>query len=191
MTQYFTTREEFGLDDIGSKVSFRLQSTASYSDVEMKKAVEETGEVDTLFRTATQLALVGWARGVYGCVELDSGVEEVTDVFDRLGVRYDNEPGVSLELAELTPKRIVRFFRHEISAFIKKERIPSFLSRKYSRRADREFDHFIFPCAEYMDLDEGASTALIFAYQKMDARLKTGFAERADRVIMAVRAKEE
>jgi hypothetical protein len=191
MTQYFNTRAEFGLGDIGSKVSFRLQSTASYSDVEMKESIEKTGEVDTLFRTATQLALVGWARGVYGCVELESGIEEVVEVFDRLGVSYDNETGAALELSQLTPKRLVRFFRHEISAFIQKERTPSFLSRKYSRRADREFDHFIFPCAEYMDLDEGASAALLLAYQKMDARLKTGFAERAERVISAIRAKDE
>jgi hypothetical protein len=191
MTQYFNTRAEFGLGDIGSKVSFRLQSTASYSDVEMKESIEKTGEVDTLFRTATQLALVGWARGVYGNVELETGVKEVVEVFDRLGVSYDNSAGAVLELNELTPKRLVRFFRHEISAFIKKERTPSFLSRKYSRRADREFDHFIFPCAEYMELDEGASAALLSAYQKMDARLKTGFAERAERVICAVKAKDE
>jgi hypothetical protein len=191
MTQYFTTRAEFGLGDIGSKVTFRLQSTASYSDVQMKESIEKTGEVDTLFRTATQLALVGWARGAYGSVELEDGIEEVTDVFDRLGVRYDNEAGTGLELNELTPKRLVRFFRHEISAFIKKERVPSFLSRKYSCRADREFDHCIFPCAEYMELSEGASVALLSAYHKMDARLKTGFEERAERVISAVRAKEE
>jgi hypothetical protein len=157
----------------------------------MKESIEKTGEVDTLFRTATQLALVGWARGAYGNVELEDGIEEVTDVFDRLGVRYDNEAGTGLELNELTPKRLVRFFRHEISAFIKKERVPSFLSRKYSCRADREFDHCIFPCAEYMELSEGASVALLSAYHKMDARLKTGFEERAERVISAVRAKEE
>jgi hypothetical protein len=42
-----------------------------------------------------------------------------------------------------------------------------------------------------MELDEGASAALLSAYQKMDARLKTGFAERAERVICAVKAKDE
>jgi len=187
MSQYFRTRDEFGLPNYGDTVIFRLQSTASYSDIEIKQAVEQTGEPGTLFRVATQLALIGWAHGAYGSVELDTGVENVTSVFDRLGVSYDNAPGAGLELNELTPKRLVRFFRHEISAYIAREKVPSFLSRKYSRRGDRMFDHLLFPCAEYMEMGDEASEALLLAYRKMDARLHTGFADRAERIMDAVK----
>jgi len=186
MTQYFRTREEFGLPDLAKTVSIKLLTTASYSDPVMKESIDATGQTEVLYKVAVQIAMVGWAHQVYGKVSIEDEEREITDIFDECGVKYDNESGASLKIEDITPKRLVRFFRHEISAYIALERTPSFLSRKYADRKSRAHNRYLFPCAEYIEMPLDAAEALLSTYGKMDQRLGTSFKERAERVLTAV-----
>merc|ERR1712232_753195 len=86
----------------------------------------------------------------------------------------------------LTPKRLARLFRFQISEWILNNR-PSFLSTKYLLECNNP--EKVFPCAEYF-IDESESGELIQAYSNLDALMDTNFVSKVNSVIRARKTSE-
>lgn len=91
-----------------------------------------------------------------------------------------------IQPSDLTPRRIQRFFRKQISDYIKdNEKVLPYLWKKYST-LDKRYRHITFPGAESLIItDKDEAVYLIQTYEELDRRMETEITERIKRVFMA------
>lgn len=138
-----------------------------------------------LFRAAVQIAIVGAGNHNYGAIRDQNGdVKNLTEIFSLCGVHFNMKVNEKYKDDDFSVRRLTRFFRYQISEFIRKNARPSYLWRKYSDQ-NPDFAHICFPGAEHLVESKQEVEYLIKVYKKMDEVLKTNFLIRLQRVFVA------
>jgi hypothetical protein len=156
----------------------------SYSDSAICKSVKETGMEKELLCSAIQTAIVGTGNKRYGSVVVNNEVVDIEGLYDKCGVKTKLNLGVILQPGDMTGRRLQRFFRKQISEYIKKTGASSYLWRKYSDHDDK-YKHIVFPGAEHLVENNDEMLYLFKTYVQLDARLNTRISERIERVLNA------
>jgi len=156
----------------------------SYSDSDVFQTVKKTGMQKELLCSAIQTAVVGFGNRRYGSVLVGGNLVDIEGLYKKCGVRVKLELGAVLEPGELTPRRLQRFFRKQISDFVKNTGTASYLWRKYSTHSEK-FKASVFPGAEHLVENEEEVKYLLATYEQLDSRLGTHISERIERVLNA------
>jgi hypothetical protein len=156
----------------------------SYSDSDVYDKIKKTGKQKELLCSSIQTAIVGIGNKRYGSVSVGGELLDIEKLYKDCGVKVKLELGTTLEPGDLTGRRLQRFFRKQISDFIKKTGTSSYLWRKYSDH-DEKYKHITFPGAEHLVEKEDEISFLYKTYLQLDLRLNTRIAERIERVLNA------
>jgi len=106
-----------------------------------------------LLHTSVQIAIVGAGNKNYGFIRKNGIIINLIDIFKKLNIKYLNSIQAKLADDDLTPRRLVRFFRYQIRNFLVENKgISSYLWRKYGNSfAAVDTMRFIcFPGAEHL-----------------------------------------
>jgi hypothetical protein len=156
----------------------------SYSDSDIYQKIKTTGMQKELLCASVQTAVVGMGNKKYGAVSVSGKLVDIETLYKQCGVKVKLELGNNLEPGDLTGRRLQRFFRKQISEYIKKSGIASYLWRKYSTH-DEQYKHVVFPGAEHLVEGEDEILYLLATYKELDSRLNTHISERIVRVLSA------
>jgi len=138
-----------------------------------------------LLYCAIQTAIVGYGNKTYGEFELDGEKIDVKALYKEFGVKDELLQSARLELGDLTPRRLQRFFRVQIKLFLEQnQNISPYLWKKYSNH-EEQFRTVTFPGAESLVNTKAEAIFLIQTYEELDARLGTNIKERVKRVLFA------
>ena len=161
------------------QVDFQPLSTDTYDEREIDKAVRSSDPY-SLFIIAVQWAIIGMGGKSTGEYFQNGKRCSVVVLMDKLGVNYKAAQNSKLGPGELTPKRLARYFRQEISDQILNKAIPpSFLHQKYNPTSDPAY---CFPGAEYL-VTKDQAPGIVDAYAKLDKERGTNFSTRVSRII--------
>jgi hypothetical protein len=162
-----------------------LMSTDSYNETLIIEKIRKTGKQETMLACALNMSIVGYGNKKYGNVLHNGIVIKIEEFLLSTGVLLKNEPNKLLKDDDLTPQRLCRVFRYEIQNYIQKNRIASYLFRKYSTRNPKFFD-ICFRGAEYLDnLTNEQKVYLLETTAAMDLKINTHVTERVKRVFEA------
>lgn len=156
----------------------------SYSDSDVFKTIKETKMQKELLCSSIQTAIVGYGNRKYGSVLVAGNLVEIEGLYKKCNVRVKLDLGAVLEPGDLTPRRLQRFFRKQISDYIKKTGTASYLWRKYSDHSEK-YKSVVFPGAEHLVESEDQVEYLLATYRQLDSRLGTHISERIERVLGA------
>jgi len=156
----------------------------SYSDSEIYTKVKSTGMEKELLCSAIQTAVVGMGNKKYGAVSVGGNMVDIEELYRKCDVKVKLSLGAVLNPGDLTGRRLQRFFRKQISEYIKRTGISSYLWRKYSNH-DERYKHIVFPGAEHLVETNDEMLYLYKTYVQLDARLNTKISERIERVLNA------
>jgi hypothetical protein len=164
---------------------FEAVSRDSYSDVEVLKTIKQKKGMTPLFYAALQTSIVGFGNKSFGEFKLDEENIDVLSVYKEFNVKSDLQQGAKLAPGDLTPRRLQRFFRFQISQYIEEnENIYPYLWKKYSS-LDIKFRKITFPGAESMIDTPEEAKYLLETYHELDTRIGTNICERIRRVLLA------
>jgi len=164
---------------------FEAISRDSYSDVEVLKTIKQKKGLTPLFYAALQTSIVGFGNKSFGEFKLNEENVDVLSVYKEFGVKSDLQQGAKLSPGDLTPRRLQRFYRFQISQYIAdNENLYPYLWKKYSN-LDTKFRHITFPGAESMVETPEEAKYLLETYSELDTRIGTNICERIKRVLLA------
>ncbi|CAO3648163.1 unnamed protein product [Cunninghamella echinulata] len=177
-----TEQQYFSNDDLKTLVgsidigNFGIISQDSYSDSEIWKTIKQKKAEKQLLCCAIQTAIIGFGNKSYGEFKLD---------YDAYGVKDDLNLGSKIAPGNLTPRRLQRFFRVQISNYIlDHHEIAPYLWKKYSN-LDNKYRHLTFPGAEFLVENKDEALYLMDTYTELDKRLKTDVKSKIERVLVA------
>lgn len=156
----------------------------SYSDRAIFKTIKETKKEKELLCSAIQTAVVGMGNKKYGSVAIGNELVDIEKLYKECNVHIKLELGTVLQPGDLTGRRLQRFFRKQISEYIEKTGIASYLWRKYSTQ-DEKYKKVVFPGSEHLVENLEEATYLFEVYRTLDSRLNTRISERIHRVYQA------
>jgi len=167
--------------DLGDMELVRMDS---YSDSDIFVSVKKTGMQKELLCSAVQTAVVGMGNKKYGAVSVKGSMVDIENLYKKCDVKVKLELGAVLQPGELTGRRLQRFFRKQISEYIRTTGTASYLWRKYSTH-DERYKHLVFPGAEHLVETQDSIQYLFETYRELDKRLNTKISERIERVLNA------
>jgi hypothetical protein len=182
--QYLTgvqIQELIGDIDISDLELVRMDS---YSDTDIYNTIKKTKKSKELLCSAIQTSLVGMGNKKYGSVSISGTMVDIEDLYKKCDVKVKLELGAVLQPGDLTGRRLQRFFRKQISEYIKKTGTSSYLWRKYSDHNEK-YKHLVFPGAEHLVESEDEVSYLLTTYKQLDSRLNTQITDRILRVLGA------
>lgn len=185
MTNQHLTNSELGsLVEPQDLTDFKVVWQDSYSDTEIWKTITSLKAVQPLLSCAIQTSVVGFGNKIFGEYEYKGEKVDVKKVYALYNVKSDLDS--KIQPSDLTPRRIQRFFRKQISDYIKdNEKVLPYLWKKYST-LDKRYRHTTFPGAESLIItDKDEAVYLIQTYEELDRRMETEITERIKRVFMA------
>jgi len=186
MSEQYLTQEQ--LQEIVNVTDFenlKVISRDSYSDMEICNTIKKRKAMSPLLYCAIQTAIVGYGNKTYGEFELDGEKIDVKALYKEFGVKDELLQSARLELGDLTPRRLQRFFRVQIKLFLEQnQNISPYLWKKYSNH-EEQFRTVTFPGAESLVNTKAEAMFLIQTYEELDARLGTNIKERVKRVLFA------
>jgi hypothetical protein len=168
------------LGELHTQRGFSLCATDSYNEDAIATKVKAFSPEDKniLFEAVLNNAIIGYGQKNFGVVKIEDKYLEIHDIYNKYGISMNNLPGSSLAEDELTPNRLMRFFRHYIRDWIKENKTGSYMWRKYSTR-DPTMMHICFRGAEYLDdLTKEEADYLIQTTINMDKVLGTNMIDR-------------
>ena len=134
---------------------------------------------------AIQIAIIGAGNKSFGAIRLDDDtIVPLVTIFRKYNVRYENVVNSKLDKGELTPRRLMRFYRHCTKSFIENNNRPSYLWLKYSDH-NSEYRNICFPGAEHLVTNKDEYQYLCEVYKNVDKVLGTSFNIRLQRVGVA------
>jgi len=133
-----------------------------------------------------QMAVIGSGNQNYGFIKDENGeVIQLVDFFKEKNILYKNVLNSSLSDDDLTPRRMVRFFRFHVQNFIVQNNRPSYLWLKYANKENKDLVKICFPGAEHVVKNKEEALFLLKTYESLDNILKTSFCVRLRRVFVA------
>jgi len=163
---------------------FELVRMDSYSDQAVYETIKNTKKEKELLCSAVQTAVVGMGNKKYGAASVNGELIDIEKLYKECNVKVKLELGTVLQPGDLTGRRLQRFFRCQISDYIKKTGIASYLWRKYSDH-NENYKHLVFPGAEHLVEKEDELLYLFEVYKALDQRLNIKITERIQRVYNA------
>jgi hypothetical protein len=157
-----------------------LVSTESYNEELIAEKIKSFGPQarDLLFDATLNNAIIGYGQKNFGVVKIEDKFLEIHDIYKKYNVLMNLPQGANLGEDELTPNRLMRFFRYDIRDWINKNNTGSYLWRKYSRK-DPGMMPICFRGAEYLeDLTPQQADYLIETVMNMDRTLGTNMIDR-------------
>jgi hypothetical protein len=182
--QYLTGNEIQNLIGYIDLSDLELIRMDSYSDQAVFENIKKTKKEKELLCSAIQTAVVGMGNKKYGSVSIGSALIDIESLYKDCQVKIKLELGTVLQPGDLTGRRLQRFFRKQISEYIKETKTASYLWRKYSNH-DETYRHLVFPGAEHLVENEDELLYLFEVYRTLDERLNTKISERIRRVYNA------
>jgi hypothetical protein len=165
--------------------NLKVISRDSYSDTEICKTIKKRKAMSPLLYCAIQTAVVGYGNKTYGEFQLDGEKVDVKNLYKEFGVKDELQQSAKLELGDLTPRRIQRFFRVQIQSFLEQNTdVSPYLWKKYSTHEEK-FRTITFPGAESLVESKEEALYLLQTYVELDMRLGTNIQERVKRVLFA------
>jgi hypothetical protein len=158
-------------------------SNQSYNEEAIAQKIKSLGtEAEQLLLEATiNNAVVGYGQKRFGLVKIEDHYLQIHRIYQRYGVLMNLRPGANVAEDELTPNRLMRFFRHFIRDWIREKQVGGYMWRKYSSR-DPKMMHICFRGAEYLeDLTKEEADYLLQTTINMDRVLGTTFTDRVQR----------
>jgi len=164
-----------------------LLSTDTYNETKIKIKIQSLSqEYQRLLLTASvQLAIIGFGNKQFGSIMKGDKPILLTKLFDETNVLYKNVQNSKLKEDDLTPRRLIRFFRYHIHNFIKGTQRPSYLWNKYANKSDQSNIFICFPGAEHFITEKKDINFLIETYRNLDLQQNTKISERIYRVFQA------
>jgi hypothetical protein len=162
---------------------FTLVSTDSYNEELIAEKIKSFGTDarDMLFEATLNNAIIGYGQKNLGVVKIEDKYLEIHDIYQKYGILMNNPPGSTLAEDDLTPNRLMRFFRYDIRDWIKQNNQGSYLWRKYSPREPNMMPT-CFRGAEYLeDLTQQQADYLLDSIRNMDRSLGTTMVDRVIR----------
>jgi hypothetical protein len=163
---------------------FELVRMDSYSDQAIYETIKKTKKEKELLCSAIQTAVVGMGNKKYGAASLNGEIVDIEKLYKECNVKVKLDLGSVLQPGDLTGRRLQRFFRKQISDYIKKTGVASYLWRKYSDHNEK-YKHLVFPGAEHFVESEDELLYLFEVYKALDHRLNIKITERIQRVYNA------
>lgn len=173
------------LVNVSDYSNIKLISRDSYSDTEIFKTIKKKKAMKPLLYCAIQTAIVGYGNKTYGEYELDGEKVDVKSIYQEYGVKDDLQQSARLELGDLTPRRLQRFFRVQIHDFLlQNPEVTPYLWKKYSDHNEL-LKAITFPGAESLVKTVEEANYLVSVYEELDKRLGTNIVLRVKRVLFA------
>jgi hypothetical protein len=183
--QYYSNddlEEAVGVIDIQG---FKVLSQDSYSDEAIWNKIKSLNGQKDLLCCAIQTAVVGFGNKVFGEYEQNGETVDVLKVFKKYGVHTEFTLGSKIAPDDLTPRRLQRFFRLQISKYLEKNNeVFPYLWKKYST-LNLKYKHICFPGAESLVVKEDEAMYILETYKTLDERLGTDVSSRIRRVLAA------
>uniref|UniRef100_A0AAT9H822 Uncharacterized protein n=1 Tax=Rhizopus microsporus phasma-like virus 1 TaxID=3156537 RepID=A0AAT9H822_9VIRU len=183
--QYYSNEyleEAIGVVDIKD---FKVLSQDSYSDEAIWQKIKSLNGQRDLLCCAIQTAVVGFGNKVFGEYEQNGERIDVYQVFKKYGVHTEFNLGSKVAPDDLTPRRLQRFFRLQISKYLEQhDEVFPYLWKKYST-LNLQYKHVCFPGAESLVTKEDEALYLLDTYKTLDERLGTDVSSRIRRVLTA------
>jgi hypothetical protein len=188
-----STKNYLGREELSSAIGFLqltmddLISSDNYDEVKLLEKFKKYSPEDAtlMYKAAIQLSVIGYGQQNYGAVRLnDTDIINLVDIFRKLNIKYNNRINERYSDDDFSVRRLLRFFRYQIQAFIIKSQRPSYLWLKYSDR-DPKYLIICFPGAEHLVETRDEANYLLKTYQNLDNTLNTRFVDRLRRVFIA------
>lgn len=182
--------EKSDLMEASTGLSVNVQDLISADSYDETKLLQKFNSYDDnkkllLFRAAVQIAIVGAGNHNYGAIrDANGNVKNLTEIFSECGVHHNMKVNEKYKDDDFSVRRLTRFFRFQISEFIKRNSRPSYLWRKYSDH-NPDFAHICFPGAEHLVETKQEVEYLMNVYKNLDGKLNTNFIIRLQRVFIA------
>jgi len=183
--QYLSQTQLKEIVNVTDFENLKVISRDSYSDTEICKTIKKRKAMSPLLYCAIQTAVVGYGNKTYGEFQLDGEKVDVKNLYKEFGVKDELQQSAKLELGDLTPRRIQRFFRVQIQSFLEQNTdVSPYLWKKYSTHEEK-FRTITFPGAESLVESKEEALYLLQTYTELDMRLGTNIQERVKRVLFA------
>lgn len=156
-------------------VEVELIGSDTYDEVLLLKKIMSK-DVEHLYCCALSMAITGFGNKSFGKYKLKGFLYDVSDVMKKNGILLHTKLNDKIEPDDVTPKRLCRIFRFEISNHLRVTGIKGFLWRKYSRGIDIP-SYLCFPGAEHF-IDSDNYLKLLEVYKNLDSDLNTTFAPK-------------
>lgn len=183
--QYLSNKELKSLVGYQESSNFKVISQDSYSDSEVWKTIKNKKAIEPLLYTAIQTSVVGFGNKVFGEYESKGEKIDVKKVYELYNVKSDLNLNSKIQPGDLTPRRIQRFFRKQISEYISNnEEVLPYLWKNYSTM-DQKYRHITFPGAESLVNKKDEALYLLETYKEFDKRMKTDISSTIQRVLLA------
>jgi len=165
-----------------------LVQTETYNEYDLRKTIDLIGK-DILAAIAVQLSIVGYGNKTYGEVVVDDKKINIYDFFKKNNIKSDLTINSKLTTTDLTPRRIIRFFRYTVDDYIKNNMdVQSYLFKKYCLNKNEGTRSFTYPGFEHIanpTVDNVKVRELLKTYEFLDSRLNTRVSDRIKRVLIA------
>jgi hypothetical protein len=178
MSQYLT-KEELAID-VGS-IDILLVKTDTYDERQILEKVKKL-DLNKLFACALSFSIIGFGNKKFGKVSIKGVIHDTEKIMLENGVKTRSKINEILEPSDLTPRRLCRFFRYQISDYIQDRTAVSYLYRKYRGEIAIPIA-FCFAGSEHLVPKEHA-LGLLSVYKNVDKALATTFTERIIRVLI-------
>jgi len=183
--QYLDKETLLELVNVTDTTKFQAISKDSYSDTAIHNTIKKVKGLEPLFFAALQTSIVGFGNKTFGEFKMNDDTIDVMSLFREFQVKADLQQSANLLPGDLTPRRLQRFYRYQINAYLEaNEDVCPYLWKKYSS-LDKQFRTISFPGAESMISTRHEAEYLIETYSELDKRLGTNITERIRRVLLA------
>jgi len=160
----------------------------TYDETFILDSINKIG-IQKCFGVALQLGIVGFGKKNYGKVKINELEIDIKTFFQENKISFNSRLNDVLEPGQLTPRRLIRFFRFGIKRYIEKQNVPSYLFKKYCPQKDHKFQNLIFPGVEhYLDPrvhDVEIARLLITTYKNLDKQNESTISDRIFRALLA------
>jgi hypothetical protein len=164
---------------------FELISSDSIDEEKIKAKIISSGVADVYCAVAVQLAIVGYGGKDFSEFKYKGRTNKVKDFFDSQGVLYNLTLQEKIQPDDLTPRRLIRIFRHHIMRFLElNTEVSSYLHKKYSDGSN-ESRKCVFAGAEHVVGSAYQAELVKNAYQALDEAQGTNISTRINRILQA------
>lgn len=184
--KYLTYEEIISIiGEIKLEPGFEPMSTDSYNETKIATKIAEFGNPSELIQSAINMSVIGYGNQRYGHYAVKDKIISLESVFSKYNIKIRLAKGTLLKEDEITPQRLIRFYRHIIAQYLVNTKKSSYLFRKYSTR-DERFRSTTFRGAEYLEnLSFDEANYLLTTIVNMDRALNLNIADRIIRIFEA------
>lgn len=181
LIQYLSNSELSALD-VKITNEFKITIIDNYDEKKIFDKILKHKNKELLCYSAIQMSIIGIGNKNYGKFIYKNKEHEILDIFKDSNILYNIGMNMKLNDDDITPRRLIRLFRHQIHNYIKENKTYSYLWRKYCKVEGYETK--IFPGAEHMCKKEDVKI-LIETYENLDRKLNINICDRIKRVLIA------